>query len=104
MRRRRRRSDETKRKPKATLKTSQGQIDGFFSQLPFKCYLPEVASVGDALKICPWVASRVGDERKRRKTGDDLAVFHKVDVELEQHPVLCPHQHDSPRREKASFV
>ena len=30
-----------------TLETTQGQIDGFFSQLPFKCYLPEVASVGD---------------------------------------------------------
>ena len=30
-----------------TLKTTQRQIDGFFSQLPFKCYLPEVASVGD---------------------------------------------------------
>jgi hypothetical protein len=24
-----------------------GQIDGFFSQLLFKCYLPEVASAGD---------------------------------------------------------
>ena len=34
-------------------------IDGFFSQLPFKCYLPEVESVGDCLKICLWVASRV---------------------------------------------
>ena len=29
------------------LETTQGQIDGFSSQLPFKCYLPEVASVGD---------------------------------------------------------
>jgi hypothetical protein len=29
----------------ATLETAQGQIDGFFSQLPFKCYLPAVASV-----------------------------------------------------------
>ena len=42
------------------LEASQGQIDGFFSQLPFKYNLPEVASVGDFLKICPWVASRVG--------------------------------------------
>ena len=24
----------------ATLETTQGQIDDFFSQLPFKCYLP----------------------------------------------------------------
>ena len=31
----------------ATLETTQGQIDGFFRQLPSKCYLPEVASVGD---------------------------------------------------------
>ena len=43
----------------STLETTQGQIDGFFSQLPFRCYLPEVASVGDRHKICPWVASRV---------------------------------------------
>ena len=34
-----------------TLVTTQGRIDGFFSQLPFKCYLPEVVSVGDWLKI-----------------------------------------------------
>ena len=31
----------------STLETTQGQIYSFFSQLPFKCYLPEVASVGD---------------------------------------------------------
>ena len=30
-----------------TLDTNKGQIDGFLSQLPFNCYLPEVASVGD---------------------------------------------------------
>ena len=29
-----------------TQKTTQGQIDGFFSQLPFKCHPPEVAAVG----------------------------------------------------------
>ena len=34
-------------KVSSTLETTQGQIDGFFNQLPFKCYLPEVASVGD---------------------------------------------------------
>ena len=44
----------------ATLETTQGQTDGLFRQLPFKYYLPEVASVGDWLQICPWVASRVG--------------------------------------------
>ena len=35
-------------------------IDGFCGELPFKCFLPEVASVGDWLKICPWVAYRTG--------------------------------------------
>ena len=45
-----------------TLDTTPGQIDGFFSQLPLKCYLPELASVGDLLKICPWVAS--GEKRR----------------------------------------
>jgi hypothetical protein len=34
-------------KAAATLETTQAQMDGFFSQVPFKCYLPEVASVGD---------------------------------------------------------
>ena len=43
----------------STLETTQGQKDGFFSKILFKCTLPEVASVGDQLKICPWVASRV---------------------------------------------
>ena len=36
-----------------------GQNEGFFSQLPIKFYPPQVVSVGDCLKICPWVASRV---------------------------------------------
>ena len=31
----------------AALEATQEQMDGFFSQLPNKCYLPEVASVGD---------------------------------------------------------
>ena len=29
------------------LEATQGQIDGLCSQLPYKCYLFEVASVGD---------------------------------------------------------
>ena len=36
-----------------TLETTQGQIDGLLSQRSSKCYLPEVASVGDWLNICP---------------------------------------------------
>ena len=43
----------------STLETTQGRIGGFFSQLPFKCFLPEVASVGNRFTICPWTASRV---------------------------------------------
>jgi len=31
----------------AAMEATQGQIDGFFSQLPYKCHLEEVASVGD---------------------------------------------------------
>ena len=29
------------------LEATHGQMDSFFSQLPYKCYLEEVASVGD---------------------------------------------------------
>ena len=31
----------------STLEVTQGQNDSFVSQLPYKCYLEEVASVGD---------------------------------------------------------
>jgi len=31
----------------AALEASQGRNDSFFSQRPYKCYLEEVASVGD---------------------------------------------------------
>ena len=31
----------------AALEATKRQMDGFFSQLPYKCYLDEVASVGD---------------------------------------------------------
>ena len=34
-------------------------MDGLFSQLPHKCHQNQVASVGDWLKIYPWVDSRV---------------------------------------------
>ena len=40
--------------PVPTLETTQGQIDGFFGQLPFKFYLLEVASVGNQFDVCPW--------------------------------------------------
>jgi len=38
-----------------TLEATQGQIDGFFSQLPYKYHQNWVASVGDRLRIFPWV-------------------------------------------------
>ena len=34
------------------METTQGQTFGLFSQLPFKCHLPDVASVKDLLEIC----------------------------------------------------
>ena len=33
--------------PLPTLEATQGQNDGFFSQLPYKCYLEEAASAGN---------------------------------------------------------
>ena len=42
-----------------TLEAIQGQIAGFFGQVPYKCHQNRVASVGDGLKICSWVTSRV---------------------------------------------
>jgi len=46
--------------PKPALEATQGQMDGFLSQLPYKCHLEEVASVGDYFKICPQLDSRGG--------------------------------------------
>ena len=46
------------RTPDSSLQATQGQIDGFFSQLPYRCHQDRVASLGDQLKICAWVASR----------------------------------------------
>ena len=52
-----------------SLETTLGQTDGFFSQLIFKCYLPEVASVKDWRKICPWVASRSNETKSGNSAG-----------------------------------
>ena len=46
--------------PNPALEEIQGQMDSILSHLPYKCYLEEVASMGDWLKIPPWVASRLG--------------------------------------------
>jgi len=48
----------------ATLEATQGQMDGFFIQLPYKNHQNRMASVGDWLKICPWVTSRAGGCRE----------------------------------------
>ena len=45
--------------PSSTLEATQGQIDGLFSQLPYKYHQNRVASVGDRRKIRPQVASMV---------------------------------------------
>jgi len=45
------------------LEATQGQMDGFFSQLTFTCHLEEVASVGDLLEICSQPDSRVVGQR-----------------------------------------
>ena len=37
----------TKISQTTALEATQGQMDGFFSQLPYKCHLEEVASGGD---------------------------------------------------------
>jgi len=37
----------TNNKQQTTLEAAQGQMDGFFSQLPYKCHQNRVASVGD---------------------------------------------------------
>lgn len=51
----------------STLETTQVPIDGVMRQLPFKFYLPEVASEGDGVEIYPWVASRVVSHARRRE-------------------------------------
>ena len=51
--------EERRKKGGATLEATQGQMDDFFSQLVCKCHLPEVASVGVRLQICPCVSSKV---------------------------------------------
>ena len=50
--------------PASTLETTQGQIDGFFSQLPHTDHLEEVASVGYWIKICPQLDSTAVGEPK----------------------------------------
>jgi len=57
---------------RATLETTQWQIDGFFSQPPHKCHQHRVASVRDGLKICLWVASRVEAHAEVKRRREEL--------------------------------
>ena len=50
---------------RAALKATQGQMDGFFNQLPYRSHLEEVASVRDGLDICLQLDSSVGGRRQR---------------------------------------
>ena len=63
-----------------TLETTPRHIGVFFSQLLFKCYLPEVASVGDWLRICPWIASRVegGTDQRHLSPGSHQTASARV--------------------------
>ena len=54
------------------LEATQGQINGFFSQLPYKCHLEEVTSVSDLLKICPRLDSRVGVGFRAARTAVEI--------------------------------
>jgi len=38
---------QRKKRRNAALEATQGQLDGLCSQLPYKCHLEEVASVGN---------------------------------------------------------
>ena len=57
--------DSTPASTGATLEATKGQIYGSLSQLPCKCHQKGVASVGDLLKICPWVTSRVESDSSK---------------------------------------
>ena len=50
----------------SALEATQGQIDGFFGQLPYKYHQNRVASVGECVKICPRLICRVGGTTKSR--------------------------------------
>ena len=57
--RRREEGPKESQRREAALEATQGQMNGVSSQLPYKCHLEEVASVGDCLQICPQIDYRV---------------------------------------------
>ena len=74
-----------------TLQAIQGQIDGFFSQLPSTCHLEVVASVGDRLKICPELDFRVGGVRTISLRASPMQ-SHPDGIRLYGHPCAQAHQ------------
>ena len=56
---------------KTVLEVTQGQMDGFLSDLLYKCHLEEVASVGYLLAICPQLDSRA-EKIKSKLSGDEV--------------------------------
>ena len=48
---------------RTALEATQGQMDGFFRQRPHKYHPEEEASVGDRLKICSQLDSKVACDR-----------------------------------------
>ena len=87
----------------SALVATQGQMNGFFSQLPFKSYLQEVASVGDQMKICPQLDSRVDmhefDEALEALVGDE---FPRIRPPL-NHPFFCIDMHQFYCKETIRF-
>ena len=54
-------------------------MDGFFSQLIYKCLLDEVAFVGGLLEICPQIDSMAG---VGRTTPSQSAVLRQLDFKV----------------------
>ena len=50
----------------STLETTEGQKDDFFSLLPYTCHILNATYMGDWLKVCPSVASRLGADAEGR--------------------------------------
>ena len=75
------------REGRSALEATQGQMDGFLSQLPYKCHQNRVASVGDDLRSAPglppgWFVPPLGS-RGVSENPLRCGVFHWI------RPTLC---------------
>jgi len=84
-----------------TLETTQGQIDGFCSQFPFKCCLLEISSVGYWLKICTWVACRVVSNVQRVEVVGRIFIGSNDFETLKQEP---PWRHEPTKRHPSLLI